>query len=224
MIKRFAVSWLLSVACVSSAQAATYGSFAGFAAAAPGATVIENFETVAPALLEHSLASLNQPAISFTPLPGDPSGPNVYVAPAGYNNFGAGIGVTTSTVLTSNGNEQFTGTLVSPARALGFVVLFNGLGPITVQFFHGASVLDTLILGNAGENGYGFAGIVSNTTVTGFSFVATDGGVLNTGIDNIRVAAVPEPSAWLMMIAGLGVGGLLLRRRRMVGLAEVGQV
>lgn len=35
-------------------------------------------------------------------------------------------------------------------------------------------------------------------------------------IDNVAVAAVPEPASWLMMIMGFGLVGLQLRRRRTV--------
>jgi hypothetical protein len=34
------------------------------------------------------------------------------------------------------------------------------------------------------------------------------------GLDNVRLTAVPEPAAWAMMIAGFGLAGATLRRRR----------
>lgn len=36
------------------------------------------------------------------------------------------------------------------------------------------------------------------------------------GVDNVSVAAVPEPASWLMLIAGFGLTGAAMRRRRNV--------
>ncbi len=39
------------------------------------------------------------------------------------------------------------------------------------------------------------------------------------GVDNIRVASVPEPASWALMITGFGAAGAMLRRRRQVAVA-----
>jgi hypothetical protein len=40
-------------------------------------------------------------------------------------------------------------------------------------------------------------------------------------VDNLAVSAVPEPAAWALMIAGFGLTGVALRRRRRIGLAAL---
>lgn len=54
--------------------------------------------------------------------------------------------------------------------------------------------------------------------ITRLRWVSTLGGQLNTGWDNIRIvgyeAAIPEPASWALMIAGFGLVGGALRRRR----------
>jgi hypothetical protein len=39
------------------------------------------------------------------------------------------------------------------------------------------------------------------------------------GLDNVRLTAVPEPATWAMMIAGFGLAGATLRRRRALAVA-----
>ena len=39
-------------------------------------------------------------------------------------------------------------------------------------------------------------------------------GALNAGIQNIIYSAVPEPASWAMLIAGFGLSGAAMRRRR----------
>lgn len=46
-------------------------------------------------------------------------------------------------------------------------------------------------------------------------FTGDNQGIL---LDNVSVTAVPEPSEWAMMAAGLGIVGLIARRRRQVTL------
>ncbi|HEX7948029.1 MAG TPA: PEPxxWA-CTERM sorting domain-containing protein [Phenylobacterium sp.] len=40
-----------------------------------------------------------------------------------------------------------------------------------------------------------------------------------SGLDNVRLTAVPEPATWAMMIAGFGLAGATLRRRRSFSVA-----
>jgi hypothetical protein len=69
----------------------------------------------------------------------------------------------------------------------------------------GAHVLGFSTGAGSGWNGGTFAGAVDN-----FSFAF--GG--NSQTYNFEVAAVPEPATWAMMIAGFGLAGAALRRRR----------
>jgi hypothetical protein len=57
----------------------------------------------------------------------------VWVASPGYTNFGAGVGTTTTSILTANGDEDFTADFSTPYFAIGFDTYFNGLGPTKMK-------------------------------------------------------------------------------------------
>jgi hypothetical protein len=50
----------------------------------------------------------------------------------------------------------------------------------------------------------------ASTNIAFFNGTTADG---FTGLDNVSVAAVPEPATWTMMIGGFGLAGAALRRR-----------
>ena len=220
-MKRHLIAATAAIAFPVTAEAATvlFTDQATFTAAAPATVLIENFEDSPLASRDISLPGYSGPGaeISFVPYDGSP-GPNLVIASAGYTNFGAGLNPTTSTILTASGNEDFEGFLTSPTSALGFNVFLND-SPYTVTFLNGVIVLGTLTYDNplvAGDN-FGFAGITSDTPITSFRVTAVNGGVINTGVDNIVVAAsapVPEPATWAMMLLGFGAIGRVLRRGR----------
>src|SRR4051794_27716046 len=214
----------LAIACSTPAAATTvlFTDSTGFQTAAPAATLIENFEDSSLALRNTLLPSYTGPGneISFTPIGGEPT-PNVFLASSGFTNFGLGLNPTTSVVLTANGNEDFIGTLASPVFGLGFDVLLDD-SPLTVSFFNGVTLLGTLTFDDPtvpGDN-LAFAGITSTTGVTSFRLTATNGGQINTGVDNIYTqvaqpeSGVPEPWTWLTMLLGFGAIGLAMRKAR----------
>lgn len=55
-----------------------------------------------------------------------------------------------------------------------------------------------------------FTAASSSTVLT----LAGASGTLYTGLDNVSVVAVPEPSAWMMLLAGCGVVGWASHRNR----------
>jgi hypothetical protein len=56
----------------------------------------------------------------------------------------------------------------------------------------------------------------ADCTITGGFIIQLGPDGYNVGLDNINVTAVPEPGSWAMMIAGFGLTGAALRRRRAV--------
>lgn len=58
-----------------------------------------------------------------------------------------------------------------------------------------------------------FASVLGNVTSLRLRGEYYTGVVENTGIDNVVLAAVPEPESWAMLVAGLGLIGLGRRRQ-----------
>jgi PEP-CTERM motif len=217
----FPLAVAASLATSSGAMASVvfYTTQASFNAAAPGATLVENFSG-AP-IKDAPLATLVLPSGTYTGLAGSPF-PNVFVSSPGYTNFGAAVGTTTQFILTANGDEDLlAGSLAAPATAIGFDAFFNGLGPLTLSVFGlGHSLLGSTTFASGNDPATnladkGYLGFSSTTPIFGFEFNSTLGGRLNTGFTNISIAgSVPEPSTWAMMILGFaGIGFMGYRRK-----------
>ena len=197
----------LTFAMTSEAGVMFYLTKAGFDTAV-STTLLEDFEGFTPK--DTALASFTSNGVTYTGLAGAPS-PNVWVASPGYNNFGAGVGTTSTSVLTANGDEDFTMDFSMPVFAVGFDVYFNGLGAVTTRVTTLEPLLYTLNdLRNL--NTLEYYGFVSTHPITSIRFTSTNGGSLNTGVDNIALAPVPEPGTLLLL--GSGLVGLASRRRR----------
>ncbi len=139
---------------------------------------------------------------------------NLWVASPGYTNFG--VPITTSSILTANGDEDYTLGFSMPITALGFDTYLNGLGSATVSVFGNSGLLGTFSLIHNPKL-VGFLGIASTENITSLHWLTTGGYVINTGIDNIRtgsVSAVPVPAAiWLFGSGLMGLLGLNKRSR-----------
>ncbi|HEV2569873.1 PEPxxWA-CTERM sorting domain-containing protein [Sphingomonas sp.] len=176
-------------------------------------TITERFGTLAPK--DTPLPSIVSPVGTFTGAAGSPFA-NVFIASPGYNNSGPGNNPTTSSILVANGDESFDVTLAFAARSISMDVYLNDLGPATVTLFNGnATVASFTFLADASPaNKFSTVSFSSTLTqVTRFTFVSTNGGSLNTGLDNVSITAVPEPASWAMMIGGFAFAGAALRRR-----------
>ena len=61
---------------------------------------------------------------------------------------------------------------------------------------------------------FSFVAAGPSTTLTFATDPLTSGGFYGMALDNVSVAAVPEPATWAMMILGFGLVGGAMRRRR----------
>lgn len=67
--------------------------------------------------------------------------------------------------------------------------------------------------GAGAANAADFTDVLSSVSVFRIRGEYVAGVIETTGLDNVVLSAVPEPEAWAMLIGGLGVLGLRLRRR-----------
>jgi len=211
-----------ALACSSTAANATVTTFTNsgaFFAANPNTTMIENFEDSDPAIRNGAYPSYTGPGgeITFTATGGF-SPPNVYLDAPGHTDVASDLSPTTSIFLAETGNEDWIATLANPTNAIGFDVLLN-YWPLTITFFSGSNLVGTVNFNpSASDPSHrAFAGIDSTDPITSFHWQATNGGYLDTGIDNIVVGpapSVPEPTTWAMMLLGFGVVGAAMRKSR----------
>ncbi len=178
-------------------------------------TLVEDFEGFSQK--NQPLAFFVSNGNTYTGLAGSPS-PHVWVTTPGYTNFG--VPITTSSILTASGNEDFTVEFGTPTEAVGFNTYLNAFGPATVNIFGNTGLLDTFVL-NHDPTTVGFLGIVADEEITSIRWTTVDGWRINTGIDNIVQGteidntSVPEPTSALGLIAlgVLGFGSGLLKQK-----------
>lgn len=192
-------------------QGAVADRAAFLASVGASASYTETFESV-PISKDSSHASFTKAGATYTAL----GGTNVWVASAGYNNYGAGVGTTTSSNLTANGDEHFEVSLAAAAEVLAMDVYTNGLGPLTISFFNAGTLLGSANWGSSADD-IRFLGFKGDQAVTRFEFISTLGGRLNTALDNIAFAGVtgngvPEPGTLLLAASALALAAA--RRRR----------
>ncbi len=206
---------LLSLSGVSSAAFTVFDNFADFDAATD-TILVEDFEGVIPK--DTALASFTSNSITYTGLQ-DPTivTPNVWVASAGYTNFGI-PGATTSAILTSTGYELFDIDLSAvPATAVGFDVYLNGDGAVTTQYYGSTDNLLLTVIDGRGPGAVRFLGALMDEPIYRIEWASAvvRGQQVNTGLDNLRLGstAVPAPGAILLGTLGAGLVGWLRRRR-----------
>ena len=169
-------------------QSQVFTSLSSFLHAAGLPSYTETFESV-PVPKDVTLGAFTQHGITYNPI--FPGGGNVVVTSPGYDNFGAGLNPTTTSILSASGDEHFLIEFAQPVFALGFNVFYNGLGPSVTQFFEGDTLVGRVL--DAGDAKIGYSGFIpaSGEFVTSATFETVNGGILNTGIDNLSIFEKP---------------------------------
>lgn len=121
-----------------------------------------------------------------------------------------------SNVLTVSGNEdilmRFTGLA---ANAVGFDAFTNRYAAPVVTVFDLADQLIGSYVLTQPINSAGFVGITSDVTIGSVRWLADNGGIKDTAIDNIRVGTtVPEPTSLVLALLGLVMLGRAGRHRQ----------
>lgn len=118
--------------------------------------------------------------------------------------------------------SQLLSTIAGQTYSLSFYYSHNLFsGPLTASASVAISDLSAVVTHSTGTNANLdwrlFTGTFTGTGSDTLTFANLAGGS-NEGIflDNISVAAVPEPGTWLMMLIGFGLVGSQMRRRRPV--------
>ncbi len=198
------------LAFLSSVSLATPQFFLDYASfdAAVNIQQVEDFEAVVPK--DTALLSFTSNGITYTGT--QATNPNVWVASPGYTNFG--VPVTTSSILTSTGPEDFTIDLSAFSyTAVGYDAYLNGLGNVTVEFY-GSDPSPAVTLSDGRAAGQWFFGAVLDEPITKIHWTSIGGERINTGLDNLSLGnPVPAPGAILLGTLGAGLVGWLRRRR-----------
>ncbi len=144
-------------------------------------------------------------------LHGNPQ-PNIAISEPGFMNYHASVNPTTSSILTANGDEDILVTFGQQVRGFQIDLYLNARGPATLTVFGpGSAVLGSQSFSASAGGLILFRAESDVQNITGFRFVSTEGGIINTGIDNLAVL-VPEPAS--LAVLGFGLVGLGLAARR----------
>lgn len=193
-----------SVALSAPAQGAIYTTEAAFNAANPGATTV-GFGAFAGGI-EHVGTTYTQDGVDFT-------GSNLALVDTSF--WGS------QNSLLDDVFGGFIGAQFAATGAVGFYFA-SGYGDgnlIELSFLNGATTLfSTQTTGGGVETAFSFFGIDGIGSITGFRL---DSSVDGSGFSSLGTisfvggaGAVPEPSAWALLILGFGAVGAGMRRRK----------
>jgi hypothetical protein len=125
--------------------------------------------------------------ITFTPVDSLPAEPNLFVAIPGGLAAGFFAVPLASNVLTASGNENIDITFSTGPTAVGFDTYTNKFDPPVVSVYDTVGKLRAQYVLIQAPESLGFLGIVSNIPIGKVNWLATDGGIQDTGIANVRV-------------------------------------
>lgn len=104
--------------------------------------------------------------------------------------------------------------------ATGAGLITSGLQDFVLQLrFPNASSLDSPELPVCGD-GFSCGSASGTVLASGYTLAGVSGGWLARTGSVVSVTAVPEPASWAMMIAGFGLAGAAMRRRRTLAIAS----
>jgi hypothetical protein len=171
-------------------------------------SIVETFDSVFPK--DRELASFVSQKVTYAGVGGSRIG-TVWGTSRPYDNLGV-VGPD-ATVLTANGNEDFTigMTFVGPITAVGFDTYLNSYGGATIEIENYDGW--TAIASNHDPMTVGFFAVTSSSPITTIRRTTVGGAIVNTGIDNVLLGILPTPSGVLLgLIGGMGIMGMKLRK------------
>lgn len=169
----------------------------------------------------------------------DDSGPAAVLAGLGLDSVGFNAAVASGQNFQTPTNRDWLilyGAHFGGQIAFNFTTEVNGVGALTdyedggrIRLFSGPNLTGSLL----GEGTYGpgsFGGITSTIGIRSVQITCDFNGDLACGAYDLQFgtfaapAAVPEPSAWALMILGFGIVGGMARRRRSAALQTLATV
>lgn len=202
---------LLSAASLASVSADAAIVNVNLAGATTGTTVTGVGASFAQAFQGQNVAGLLLTGAPTSPLTLKPVG-SITV-----ESFSPGVSPTSNSLLSQPDNAApLVGLLDSLANSLTFTAGSADGGTTFLLSFYGANGALTssqLVTTVVGYSVYSFASV---PTFRGFAISANNdsAGLRFQNISYNSVAAVPEPASWALMIAGFGIAGASMRRRR----------
>lgn len=194
------MNFKLGIASIAAAAALS------FSLTAQAGTILINFDGVATG------ADVNQFYNGGTDSFGN-IGVNFGVAFYGFTTT-SGFGETSQPNLAYNNTNPAIGDVAVGFTGLSFT---DGVfSPSTVSVYSGLNGTGTLLGSTViSGNPYAFSADSVAFSGTAQSFtLSAEGGQGQAGLDNLSIAAVPEPETYAMLLAGLGLMGFMVRRKK----------
>jgi hypothetical protein len=176
-----AVLSIVMLAQTASAQVTLHTDLTTFQAAS-NTTVESTFESFPPGFIA---SPFNDGSVTFDQPPGNVLG---IVTPATSSQINPDA---LSNVLATNGNEDIDLTFTGPApTAVGWDAYTNQFGPPLVTVFDTDGNLIARFIITQSPNTIGFVGITSLVPIGRVHWLAEQGGVEHTALDNVRVGRI----------------------------------